>query len=95
MWVSGLLTDDQFRDSMAAFRAQETALLATLDEGQPSPLTPEMVRAGWDALDLAAQRAIVNRFAKVLIDPAPKGRPPGWVVGQPYFHPNAIRVLTR
>jgi hypothetical protein len=28
----------------------------------------------------------------VTILPAPKGRPPGWQPGQPYFDPRTVRI---
>ena len=46
----------------------------------------------WEGLDLHRRRAVLAAVAEVTILPAPKGRPKGHRPGDPYFHPEAIRV---
>ncbi|MGB7983513.1 MAG: recombinase family protein [Candidatus Nanopelagicales bacterium] len=92
MWTDGLLDDDQMRASVESLRSRERDLLASLGQGDDATLTPEMLRAGWDALDIRQQRAIVRRFARVVLDPSPKGRPAGWKPGQPYFRTDTVRI---
>lgn len=46
----------------------------------------------WEAMDLHRQRAVLAAVLQVTILPAPKGRPRGHVKGEPYFHPEAIRL---
>lgn len=46
----------------------------------------------WDDFDLTRKRAVLAATLEVTILPAPKGRPKGHVPGDPYFHPEAIRV---
>ena len=48
--------------------------------------------AEWEGLDLARRRAVLAATVKVTILPAPKGRPKGHRPGDPYFHPEAIRL---
>lgn len=48
--------------------------------------------AVWQSLDLARRRAILAAVVEVTVLPAPRGRPKGHVPGQPYFHPEAIRM---
>lgn len=55
----------------------------------------EDVAARWDALDVSRRRAVVNALMTVRILPAPKGKPPGWRAGQPYFHPRYVRIVWR
>lgn len=46
----------------------------------------------WEGLDLARRRAVLAATVEVTILPAPKGRPKGHRPGDPYFHPEAIRL---
>ena len=46
----------------------------------------------WEGLDLHRRRAVLAAVVQVTILPAPKGRPKGHVPGDPYFHPEAIRL---
>lgn len=94
MFTDGLFDADQTRASVEKLRAQERELLASLghgDDGAPV-LTLDMIRAGWDALTIVQQRAIIRRFAKVVLLPAPKGRPKGWKPGMPYFRTDTVSI---
>lgn len=48
--------------------------------------------AEWEGLDLARRRAVLAATVEVTILPAPKGRPKGHRRGDPYFHPEAVRL---
>jgi site-specific DNA recombinase len=50
----------------------------------------------WEQLDLDRRRNVVSRLvASITVSPAPKGRPRGWVPGQPYFDADSIEVVRR
>ena len=50
----------------------------------------------WEQLDLDRCRNVVSRLvASITVNPAPKGRPRGWVPGQPYFDADSIEVVRR
>ena len=63
--------------------------------GQPSPLDefrhgdPEAI---WDSLDLDRKRAVLKVLMTVTVHRAPKGRPPGWKPGEPYFHAESVTI---
>lgn len=46
----------------------------------------------WAGLDLERRRAVISTLMRVVVDPAPRGRPRGWEPGQPYFSEDHIRI---
>ena len=44
----------------------------------------------WAGLDLHQRRATVRTLMRLVVNPAPRGRPNGWKPGQPYFDPASI-----
>jgi DNA invertase Pin-like site-specific DNA recombinase len=46
----------------------------------------------WEGLDLARRRAVIQALMRVILDPAPRGRPAGWRPGQPYLDRASIRI---
>ncbi|GAA4626744.1 hypothetical protein GCM10023196_036220 [Actinoallomurus vinaceus] len=50
------------------------------------------VGEAWLETPLDRQQAVLRALFTVTIHPAPKGRPPGWKPGQPYFHAESVAV---
>ena len=48
--------------------------------------------AVWARLDLHQRRAVITTLMRLVLKPAPRGRPRGWKPGQPYFDPNAVDI---
>jgi site-specific DNA recombinase len=46
----------------------------------------------WAGLDLDRRRAVVSTLMRVIVEPAPRGRPRGWRPGSTYFDPDRIRI---
>lgn len=92
LFDDGLIDYEEHRASLERSRARESELMASIGQGDAATITPEMLRAGWDALTLRQQRAIVRRFARVVLLPSAKGRPAGWKPGQPYFRTDTVQV---
>lgn len=88
-----------------AFAESEQAVLAEIDriKGEivaafPDPALVEL--AGVEDIaafcaakqdDLVWWRSILRGLVTVVVEPPAQGRPPGWKVGDPYFHPAAIK----
>lgn len=49
--------------------------------------------AAWERLDLDRKRAIIDLLMTVVVNPARKGRRPGWRPGESYFDPASVSVL--
>lgn len=93
MWTDGLLDTEQMRDSVSRLRARRAALEASIGTSDDrAALTVDMIRAGWGSLTIRQRRAIVNAFAKIVLEKAPRGRPAGWTPGTPYFRPESVRI---
>jgi len=94
---AGKLTLGEVVEMAAPLRERETRLESRLaTAGQPSPLDP--FRHGgdpeviWDGLELDRKRAVLNILMTVTVHRAPKGRPPGWQPGEPYFHKESVKI---
>jgi site-specific DNA recombinase len=46
----------------------------------------------WAGMDLSRRRLVVDTLMAVTILPAKRGRPAGWVKGDGYFDPEAVRI---
>lgn len=49
----------------------------------------------WQEQPLDIRRAVIGALMTVWVRAAPKGRPPGWRPGQPYFDPDFIEIRWR
>lgn len=97
MFTAGDIDGPQLRRGTAKLKDQITEL----DERLAAKATTNVLDgiAGqpdaaqiWKGLDLHRRRAILAATMEVTILPAPRGKPRGHVPGQPYFHPDAIRI---
>lgn len=78
-----------------ATRGRIAEIKKKIDQMTVSPMLRELAEAEnikqlWDSKDLIWKRAVLDKFVRVVILKAPRGRPAGWVPGQPYFDPTAI-----
>jgi site-specific DNA recombinase len=94
---AGKLTLAEVVEMGAPLKERETRLESRLAvAGQPSPLDPfregRDPEAVWDALGLDRQRAVLKLLMTVTVHIAPKGRPPGWKPGEPYFHAESVKI---
>ena len=97
MFTAGDINGEQLRRGSAKLNADIAAIdeqlaavvhVSALDGIAGEPNAAEI----WEGLDLHRRRAVLAAVAEVTILPAPKGRPKGHRPGDPYFHPEAIRV---
>ena len=101
LYGDGMIDAPQLQAATASIRAQRervTAQLAATSRGSVlAGVIDDMAKAPdpaavWAGLDLSRRRAILRELITVTILPAPKGRPPGWQPGQPYFDPRTVRI---
>lgn len=81
------------RDQLAAVDAEltEAASGSALD----GLIGENDLSAAWKGFDVARRQAIVDAVCSVTLLPAPKGRPPGWRPGTPYFSPEFVKIEWR
>lgn len=96
MQKAGRLTVRQVAAMTGPLIEREQRLEAELARAaMPSPLEPFAsgdIAAVWERLDLDRKRAVVHVLMTVTVHPAPKGRPPGWKRGEPYFDERSIEI---
>jgi site-specific DNA recombinase len=97
MFTAGDIDGDQLKRGSARLKAQIAELdaqleavvhVSALDGIAGEPDAAEI----WDGFDLHRRRAVLAAVVAVTILPAPRGRPRGHVKGDPYFHPEAVRL---
>jgi DNA invertase Pin-like site-specific DNA recombinase len=94
------ITPRQLAIASKPWREREKALEARQEAGGRPDVTGGLDLTGaalWKALagDLGRQRALLAMILDVRVLPAPNGRPPGWRPGQPYFHPDYVKITPR
>lgn len=97
LYADGAIDADQLREGTAKLREQIARLEDRIAAGaQTSALSgladAEDPAVWWQGLDLDRRRSVVDLLLEVTVLPAPRGRPPGWVPGTPYFNPSAVRL---
>jgi len=70
------------------------ALKAAAGRGSPLSGVADAPNPGavWEGLDLDRKRAIIDLLMTITIQPAKKGRRPGWKPGESYFDPACITI---
>ena len=48
--------------------------------------------AVWERISLDRRRAVIRSLMAITVDPAPRGRRPGWRPGESYFDPGGVRI---
>ena len=97
--TAGKLTVRQVATMTGPLMEREARIEAEMARAaMPSPLEP--FASGdpaviWERLDLDRRRAVVRVLMTVKVHPAPKGRPPGWKRGEPYFDAESIEIVPR
>lgn len=95
--AEGDITTAQLRAGSERLRAQleavEEQLAATVSTSPLAGLVGIADPAAvWAELPLSRRRAVVQALVVVTVLPAPRGRPKGWRVGEPYFSPDHVTV---
>lgn len=96
-YAEGVITGRQLQTATATIEARladvEAALAAL---GRANGLGAVLRSADPSAAFLAAetdqQAAVLDALVTVTVLPAPRGRPPGWKPGEPYFAPEYIKI---
>lgn len=76
----------------------EAASRELADLGRMDQLAAFRIRepsAVWADLDLDHRRAVIQALLRVVVNPAPLGRPHGWKPGEPYFHAASVGLIWR
>lgn len=93
----GLLTNEEFAEERGGHMRDALELDGKIAAAEAADILGPMVTdpAGeWKARagDLDWRRAVVVRVMTVTVGAAPKGRPPGWRKGEPYFDAESVRI---
>ncbi|MEU8490047.1 recombinase family protein [Pseudonocardia alni] len=102
LFADGTITGPQLAEATRKLRAEGERLDQAIAVAQGvSPLAgvadAEDVRVAWEAAAVSRRKAIVRALMRVVVMPAPKGRPAGWSPkdGRGYFDPRAVRIEPR
>lgn len=91
----GLLTPAEFAEERRGHQQRLARLDGEIEAASRSdvlaPLLADPARV-WEGLGLDMRRAVVMALMEVTVLPQPRGRPPGWQPGQPYFDPDCVRI---
>lgn len=70
------------------------AMLATATASSPLAgfADADDVAAAWAETTVSRRKAVVRALMRVVLLPAPKGRPKGWTAGAPYFDPESVAI---
>lgn len=99
-FADGAIDARQLREGSARLRGRVAELEERLaGTAQGSALdgligVPDVAER-WAELGLDRRRAVLAALLEVTVLPAPKGRPPGWQPGRPYFNEEFVRLNWR
>lgn len=96
-FADGDITATQLREGSGRLRANiaelEEELGATVAVSALDGLAGEAdVADRWEGLDLHRRRAVLGVLLRVTVLESPRGRPPGWRPGEPYFREDSVRL---
>lgn len=86
-WAAGVA--GKFEADIDRLRERRAALTRPM---ALSPFAGKDPLAVWKGMDLDERRAVVAFLVAVKVSRSPKGRPPGWSPGRPYFDARSVKV---
>ncbi|TQS44362.1 recombinase family protein [Cryptosporangium phraense] len=96
MWVAKTIDTRQYGRATAALDAELEAIEARLAEVSRRSVFDGVVgtnvEESWSALALDRRRSIISELLLITLQPARRGRRPGWRVGENYFDPDSVSV---
>ncbi|BBG04600.1 MULTISPECIES: recombinase family protein [Pseudonocardia] len=102
LFADGAITGPQLAEATRKLRAEGDRLdLAVAAAEGVSPLAgvadADDVQAAWTAAPVSRRKAIVRHLLRVVVLPAPKGRPRGWTADSEdgYFDPRGVKIEPR
>lgn len=97
LWAAGTVTTSQMTTASAALRERLAEVEAEVGRAAQGTALDGLVGAPevpavWAALPLDRRRAVIDLLMVVTVHRGRRGRPPGWVPGEPYFDPRSIEI---
>ncbi|MEJ3658770.1 recombinase family protein [Actinomycetes bacterium KLBMP 9759] len=97
LFADGTVTGPQLAEATRKLRAEIADVEASIAASTAhSPLfgfaDSDDVRAAWAAATVSRRKAVVAALMTVTLVKAARGRPAGWVAGQSYFDPSAVKI---
>jgi DNA invertase Pin-like site-specific DNA recombinase len=100
LYGDGAIDAPQLQAATASIRTQRERITAELAAASRGSVLAGVADAPdpakvWAGLDLSRRRAIIDTLAVVTIQPARRGRRPGWRPGETYFDPRTVQVTPK
>lgn len=96
LYAEGTVDAGQLAEGTSRLRERLADLegqIASAAEGQAlAPFAGADPAEVWERLDQHRRRAVIDALVTVTLDPSPRGRPKGWQPGEPYLHPETVRI---